>query len=678
MIRNYWNRFTVIGLLLAVITGCSQPKKQTSGINFADLDTTSIPGHDFYQYASGGWLRNNPLKDTDTDRDAFAIAQDSVNDRLKRIITTIAAGEHRQGSIEQKIADLYNLAMDSVKLNNEGYEPLKPLFTQIGAITQKEEIIPMIIELGKVGASPYFIYGALADMANSNMQLLAINQGGLGLGQKEYYLVEAPALVYLREEYKKYIVNLFMLTGLSEQEATQKMKDVIAIEMNIAQASLSNVEIRDMQANNHKMPVEELKSTVPDFNWDLFFNELGLTDLQYVDLRQIEPMKNVAAMLNNIPVSKHVAYLQYTLLKVASGYLSDDFLSVNFDFFGKLLLGREELSPRWKRSIGNMEDLLGEPIGQLYVQEYFSPESKQRVFGMVKNLQGVLADRIQAQEWMSDSTKTKAIDKLNAFNIKIGYPDKWTDYSSVRINKDSYWANVCRIKAWEFAEDLKRVGKPVDKAEWEDNPQTVNAGYNPQHNSICFPAAILQPPFFDMDADDAYNYGAIGMVIGHEMTHGFDDQGRYFDKDGNMTDWWDEKDAEEFNKRVRILVDYFNRIEVLPGIYINGELTLGENIADHGGLMISFQALKNVLKDKPLADKDGFTPEQRFFLSNAHLWATNVRQEYLEYLVLNDVHAINKWRVNGSLPHINAWYEAFNITPKDSMYVNPEERVGIW
>lgn len=678
MIFNYWNRLTVIGLLLAIITGCAQPKQQTTGINLADLDTTAYPGDDFYQYASGGWMRNNPLKDTDIDRDAFVIAQDSVNDRLNRIITTLAAGQHRQGSIEQKIADLYNLAMDSVRLNNEGHEPIKPLFAQIEAITQKEEIIPMIIELGKVEASPYFSYGSLPDMANSNMRLLAINQGGLGLGPKEYYLAEAPELTYIREEYKQYIVNLFKLTGLSEQEATQKMIDVIDIEMNIAQASFSQMEMRDLQANYHKMPVEELKSTVPDFNWDLFFNELGLTDLPYVDLRQIEPMKNVAAILNNIPVSKHVAYLQYALLKAASGYLSDDFLSVNFNFFGKLLLGIEELSPRWKRSIGNMEDLLGEPIGQLYVREHFSPESKQRVLEMVKNLQGVLANRIQAQSWMSDSTKTKAIDKLNAFNIKIGYPDTWKDYSSVRINNDSYWANVCRINAWEFAEDLKRVGKPVDKAEWENNPQTVNAGYSPQSNSICFPAAILQPPFFDRDADDAYNYGAIGMVIGHEMTHGFDDQGRHFDKDGNMTDWWDEKDAEEFNKRVRILVDYFNRIEVLPGIYINGELTLGENIADHGGLMISFQAFKNAMKDEPLADKDGFTPEQRFFLSNAHLWATNVREEYLRYLLLNDVHTINKWRVNGALPHINAWYEAFHISPKDSMYVKPEERVEVW
>ncbi|MDL2210987.1 M13 family metallopeptidase, partial [Bacteroides sp. OttesenSCG-928-M17] len=429
------------------------------------MDTIVHPGNDFYQYAGGGWMANNPLKDSDVDRDAFAIVQDSVNDRLKRIITTLAAGQHQQGSIEQKIADLYNLAMDSVKLNNEGYGPIKPLFDRIEAISQKDEIIPMIIELGKVEASPYFVYAPLPDMANSNMQLLAINQGGLGLGQKEYYLIETPELVYIREEYKKYIVNLFKLMGFSEQDAIQKMEGVIDIEMNIAQASLSNVEVRDLQANYHKMSVEELKSTVPDFNWDLFFAELGLTNIQSVDLRQIEPMKNVASILHTVPVSKHVAYLQYALLKAASGYLSDDFLFVNFNFFGKLLLGRGELSPRWKRSIGSMEEMLGEPIGQLYVKEYFSPESKQRVLGMVKNLQDVLADRIEAQTWMSDSTKTKAIDKLNAFSIKIGYPDKWIDYSTLIIdNNDSYWSNVCSVKAWEFAEDLKQVGKPVDKA----------------------------------------------------------------------------------------------------------------------------------------------------------------------------------------------------------------------
>lgn len=676
-IRNF---ITIAALSLFIITGCNSPQKtqQTSGINLANFDTTTVLSQDFYQYACGNWIKRNPLKSNEAMKDAFSIVGDSINKRLKNIIVHIAANKHQSGTIEQKIADFYNLAMDSVKLNKEGYAPAKSQFDKIGTITAKEQLIPMMVELGKMDIWPYFQYGSLADMSDSDINLLAIGQGGLGLGKKEYYLENNPQIAPLREAYKQYIVNVFKLAGLTDTEAAKKMKDVIDIEMAIAQASLSTVETRDLQANYHKMTLEELKSTVNGIDWDLLFKEMGLKDVKYIDLRQIEPIKEVAHILNTSPLEKHISYLQFYLLNGASPYLSDDFIINHFNFYARMLYGVNEQSPRWERTIGNLNNMLGEPVGEIYVKEFFPAEAKERMVKLVKNLQKSLTERIQAQTWMDDSTKTKAVDKLNAFRIKIGYPDQWKDYSSLDIKDDSFWANVCRVKAWEFADDLNRVGKPVDKEEWEMTPQTVNAFYNPTRNEICFPASLLQSPFFDMNADDAFNYGSIGVVIGHEMTHGFDDQGRHFDKDGNMTNWWSERDEEEFNKRARTLVDYFNQIEVLPGLYANGALNLGENLADHGGIMVSFQALKNTMKENPLENKDGFTPEQRFFLSYANLWATNIREEFIHYIVQNDVHPINKWRVNGTLPHIQSWYEAFNITAKDSMYIAPESRVDIW
>ena len=370
--------------------------------------------------------------------------------------------------------------------------------------------------------------------------------------------------------------------------------------------------------------------------------------------------------------------MQYNLIDAAASYLSDDFVAARFDFYGKVLSGRQVNQPRWKRAVNSVNGMLGELVGQMYVEKYFPAAAKERMLKLVKNLQVALGERIQAQEWMSDSTKVRAQEKLNAFHVKIGYPDKWKDYSALKVEKDSYWANVCRAAKWGLDDMLSRIGKPVDKDEWLMTPQTVNAYYNPSTNEICFPAAILQYPFFDMNADDACNYGAIGVVIGHEMTHGFDDQGRQFDKDGNLKDWWAEGDAERFTERAKVMVDFFNKIEVLPGLYANGALTLGENIADHGGLKIAYAALQHAMKESPLGVENGFTPEQRFFLSYALVWAGNIRDEQIRVYTKSDPHSLAEWRVNGALPHIQAWYDAFGITPNDSMYIAPEKRVNIW
>ena len=427
------------------------------------------------------------------------------------------------------------------------------------------------------------------------------------------------------------------------------------------------------------MSLDELKKEIPGIDWDVYFSTIGLKDVKELSVSQIEPVKEVESIINTVALEDQIAYMQWKLIDTAASYLNDDFENQNFEFYGKVLSGKKEQRPRWKRAVGIVDGVLGEAVGQMYVQKYFPAEAKDRMVKLVKNLQTALGERIQNLEWMGDSTKTKAMEKLNTFYVKVGYPDKWRDYTALNIDKnDSYWANIERATQFEYDYMLDKAGKPVDKDEWGMTPQTVNAYYNPTTNEICFPAGILQYPFFDMNADDAFNYGAIGVVIGHEMTHGFDDQGRQFDKDGNLKDWWTAEDAERFNKRAQVMVNFFDSIEVLPGLYANGSLTLGENIADHGGLQVSYQAFKTATKDQPLGVVDGFTPEQRFFLAYANVWAGNIRDEQIRVYTKSDPHSLGRWRVDGALPQIGAWYEAFNITEADPMFLPAEKRVSIW
>ncbi|WP_455670114.1 M13 family metallopeptidase [Phocaeicola faecalis] len=667
-------------LALTIAAGCESKKEavMASGIDLGNLDTTVVRGADFFQYACGGWMKKHPLTDEYSRFGSFDMLAENNREQLKGLITEIAGQENEKGTVAQKIADIYNLAMDSAKLNAEGIEPIKADLERIASVKDKAEIVPMMAELSHIGIRPYFTFFVDADIMDSKSNLFQLYQGGISLGEKEYYLDTDEATTDIRNKYKEHIVKMFQLAGFDESAARKNMEAVLEIETRIAKASFSAVEQRNPAANYHKMTLDELKKSVPGIDWDAFLSGVGVKGVTELSVSQVEPIKEVEKIINTMPVEKQVAYMQWKLINRAAGYLSDDFVAQNFDFYGKTLSGRKENQPRWKRAVGTVNGMLGEAVGQMYVEKYFPAAAKERMVQLVKNLQTALGERIRNLEWMGDSTKTKAIEKLNSFYVKVGYPDKWRDYTALDVEKDSYWANVKRATKFELDYELAKAGKPVDRDEWGMTPQTVNAYYNPTTNEICFPAGILQYPFFDMNADDAFNYGAIGVVIGHEMTHGFDDQGRQFDKDGNLKDWWTPEDAERFNTRAQVMVNFFDSIQVLPGLHANGSLTLGENIADHGGLQVSFQAFKNATKDAPLGVVDGFTPEQRFFLSYAGVWAGNVRDEQIRLQTKSDPHSLGRWRVNGALPQIGAWYEAFNITENDSMYLAPEKRVSIW
>lgn len=678
---NKKNYVAVATLAFAMLTSCAGQKeaKSTSGIDLANMDTTVSAGTDFFRYACGGWNDAHPLTAEYSRYGTFDELFENSQKQLRELIEGLAAQKNNQaGSAAQKIGDLYNMAMDSVTLNKQGAEPVKAMLDKIAGMKDKSEIVPMMTEMAHIGIGTYFRSYVYADPKNSSLNIFQMGQGGINLGEKEYYLDTDSITQNIREQYKLYIGKLFQLAGFSEADAQQKVADVMEVETAIAKVSRSATELRDPEANYHKMSFDELKKTISGIDWDAYMKGLGIQAPAELNVEQVEPIQEVARLMNTLPLSKHVSYLEYNLLDAAASCLSDDFVAVRFDFYGKVLSGRQVNQPRWKRAVNSVNGMLGELVGEMYVEKYFPAAAKERMVKLVKNLQTALGERIDAQEWMSDSTKIRAHEKLAAFHVKVGYPDKWKDYSKLEIKNDSYWANVCRASEWGFNDMYSRIGKPVDKDEWLMTPQTVNAYYNPSTNEICFPAAILQPPFFNMEADDAANYGAIGVVIGHEMTHGFDDQGRQFDKDGNLTDWWAPGDADRFKERAQVMVDFFNKIEVLPGLQANGELTLGENLADHGGLNVAYLAFQNATKDAPLGVVDGFTPEQRFFLAYATLWAGNIRDEQIRVYTKSDPHSLGKWRVNGALPHIQAWYDAFHITPSDPLYVAPENRVNVW
>lgn len=666
---------------MGTFVACNSQKQQaeapTAGIDLANMDTTANRGADFYQYACGGWMANHPLTGEYSRFGSFDMLAENNRKQLRELIEEIAKKKNEKGTVAQKIGDLYNMAMDSVKRNADGMAPIKEYYTKLGA-ANKAEYAQTLATMRRDGMSPFFGFYVGADAKNSSQNLLEIYQSGITLGEKEYYIDQDENTKNIMDNYKKFIVKMFQLAGEDEATANKKMQNVMTVETALAKASKSNLELRDPQANYNKMSYEQLKKDFPGFDWDAYFGVFGIKDLKEVGVGQVEFVKSAIKYLNSTDAKVIADYLQWNLLTSSASYLSDDFYNASFDFYGRVLSGKEEQSPRWKRSVSVVDGTLGEAVGQLYVEKYFPAEAKERMVKLVKNLQVALGERIDMQEWMSDETKQKAHEKLNSFYVKVGYPDKWRDYSALEINDDSFWENIRRATNFEYDYNISKLGKPVDKTEWGMTPQTVNAYYNPTTNEICFPAGILQYPFFDMNADDAFNYGAIGVVIGHEMTHGFDDQGRQFDKDGNLKDWWTAEDAERFKERAQVMVDFFDKIEVLPGLHANGALTLGENIADHGGLNIAFQAYKNATKDAPIEDKLGFTADQRFFIAYANVWAANVRDEQIRFLTKADVHSLGEWRVNGALPHINAWYEAFGITEKDPLFIPENERVSIW
>lgn len=653
-----------------------------SGIDLTNLDTSVKPAEDFYKYACGGWMKKNPLPAAYSRFGSFDQLALDNNKRINSILTDLLKNTYPQGSTEQKLSDFYKLAMDSVRRNQDGVKPVMPLINELEGAKTVDALHALQLKYAAFGYGVPMGIGFGADEKNAKMNILNIYQGGLVLGQKEYYLDTDSATTAIRNAYKKHVVRMFQLFGFTEADAQKKMENILKVETALAKVSKSRTELRDVEANYNKMTLEEFEKSYPHVNLTKMLNAEGVKTEYFKEMVVGQPsfVKGADDVLAKMTADELRAYMEWDVILSAASYLSDDVQAANFDFFGRTMSGRKEDHPRWKRATSQVEGQMGEALGKMYVERYFPASSKERMEKLVKNLQVSLAERIKAQDWMSDATKQAALDKLNAFYVKIGYPNQWKDMSGLVIDpKLSYYENVQKCREFWNKWDIDyRAGKPVDKEEWFMTPQTVNAYYNPTTNEICFPAGILQVPFFDPMADDAFNYGAIGVVIGHEMTHGFDDQGRHYDKNGNMTDWWTASDAENFNARAEKYADFFSAIKVLPDLNANGKLTLGENLADHGGLEVAFNAYKNATKDAPLKTIDGLTPDQRFFLAYAGVWAANITEEEIRQLTKMDPHSLGEWRVNGALPHINAWYEAFNVKSGDKMYLPENERLKLW
>lgn len=671
----------LIPALAFAVTGASaQTTDLKSGLDRNDMDLSIKPGTNFFDYAGGNWRKSHPIPAEYSRYGSFEVLIENNERQLHDLIEQLAKESHPAGSLEQKIGDLYNLAMDSTRRNREGWTPIKGQLEQVAAVKTLKDLTILSGQLGRYGVESYFGIGVGSDMKDSKMNIVGIQQGGLSLGNRDYYLENDEATQKIREAYKQYIVKMFRLVGDDETTAQKKMEAVFNIEMRIAKASKSMVELRDPEANYHKMTFNQLLNDYPGIDWSTLLLCSGFPAISYVDMGQPENIREIEKLMADTPIEDQKAYMAFKVIENASGQLSDDFRNATFDFYGRVMSGTTQDRARWKRAIGAVQGVLGEAVGKMYVEKYFPASSKERMIQLVRNLQKSLGERIKEQKWMSKETQEKALEKLNTFYVKIGYPDTWMDYSGLTIDPSkSYFENLCQASA--FITDYyiqKDVNKPVDRTRWQMTPQTINAYYNPTTNEICFPAGILQPPFFNPEADDAANYGAIGVVIGHEMTHGFDDQGSQFDKDGNLKNWWTEADRKNFEARTKVMADFFSKIEVLPSLYANGQLTLGENIADHGGLNIAFQAFKEATAANPLPEKDGFTPEQRFFLAYAKVWIDNIRDEEIRNRTKNDPHSLGRWRVNGALPHIDAWYKAFNIGKKDPLYVPAKQRVDVW
>jgi len=676
-----------IAALAITHVGCKQATAQGSKadteniaqkFDIANLDTTAIPGNDFYQYATGGWAKTNPIKDEYARYGSFDQLAERNQEQVKGLIEDLGKTKHEQGSIAQKIGDLFAMGMDSTKLNSDGVKPLQAQLDNINKATTIADIVKLTGELRKHANSPFFGLYVGADDKNSSMNIVQLYQGGLGLGERDYYMAQDSTSVALRNGYLNLIKTQFVNAGYSEADAQKSADAVLKVETALAKDHFKKEDTRKPELNYHKMAVADLNKSVASFEWEAFFDAAGAKNFTEINVAQVKPVATAISLIHSLPIDESKAYLSWCLINSAAAYLSDNFVNANFDFYGKQLSGRKVLQPRWKRAVNTVDGALSEAVGQMYVEKYFPAEAKERMLKLVKNLQVTLGERVNGLTWMSDETKVKAQEKLNAFTVKIGYPDKWKDYSTLEVKKDSYWENIVRANEFDYNEMIKKINKPVDKSEWHMPPQMVNAYYNPTTNEICFPAGILQPPFFYLNEDDAVNYGAIGVVIGHEMSHGFDDQGSQYDKEGNLANWWTKDDSKKFTERAQVLVQHFNKIEVMPGVFGNGEFTLGENIGDFGGLQISFNAFEKTEEAKKGEKIDGFTPEQRFFLSYAGVWAGNIREAEILRRTKTDPHSLGKWRVNGALPHVDAWYKAFNITEKDSLYLPKEKRADIW
>ncbi len=667
---------------IALMASCNMKQGGTPAIDRANFDESVALNDDFYQYATGGWQAKNPLKPEFARYGTFDQLRENNEVRLNDLFASIAESKFEAGTVDQKIADLYTMGLDSTRLNNEGVAPLKSDIDKLMSIVKLSDLAAATANIHTTAGNPLFGIYVSADLLNSNINVLYIDQSGLGMGNRDYYLDAENQSK--REGYLQWLTKAFTMLGW--EDAAVKAEKVLEFETKMAKAFRTNVQLRDVPSNYNPMSKKDFLKRYSKFDWNGYLTQMGIGEFDKIIVGQPEVLDVVFKLFAKEDIETVKAYMAASVVSSAAPYVGDELYSAYFDFFGRQMSGQQEMRPRWKRAMSVPNSLLGEAVGEIYVKKYFPESDKQRMTEMVKNLQVALGQHIDALEWMSAATKAKAQEKLNTFTVKIGYPDKWKDYSSLAIDPAiSYWENIKRASAWYTADNLSDLGKEVDRTRWFMSPQTVNAYYNPTTNEICFPAAILQPPFYNSAADDAVNYGAIGVVIGHEMTHGFDDQGRQFDKDGNMNNWWTAEDADAFKVRTDILVDQFNKIEVLPAkdgqpaVMADGALSLGENIADQGGLRVSYTALHNSFKENggEPAPVDGFTADQRFYLSYATIWGQNIRDEEAARLTKVDVHSLGKNRVNATLRNIESFYNAFGITD-GKMFLPEEERVIIW
>ena len=664
-------------LMTACATTQSEKQEGVPAIDKTNFDESIVRNDDFYQWATGGWQEKNPLKPEYSRYGSFDVLRENNEIRINDLFNEMTKTEAEFGSVEQKISDLYKMGLDEERLNAEGAEPIRKALDYILSINSREELISKIANLHIDGIGAFFYSYPAADLEDSNMTILYMEQGGLGMGNRDYYTEAENA--QLKAGYRTYLSKIFTLAGV-EGDIEKMVDNVMAVEDRLAAKHWTNVECRDIVKGYNPYTFEAFKAQYKGVDWDAYFRAMGVRKIEKIVVSQPSSFANTLATLKSASLDELRAYVAAHYISSAASYLSEDFAVASFEFFGKEMSGTEEIRPRWKRAMSVPNSILSEAVGQMYVAKYFPESEKARVEEMVANIQKAFSKHIEALDWMGQDTKAKAQEKLAAFTVKIGYPNKWKDYSTLTVDPaKSYWANVVEANRWYTADEMSQVGKPVDREKWLMSPQTVNAYYMPTTNEICFPAAILQPPFYNPNADDAVNYGAIGVVIAHEMTHGFDDQGSQFDKDGKMKDWWTAEDRAAFEKKTQVLVDQFNAIEILPGLYADGKFSLGENIADQGGLRLAFTGLTDYAwaEGRP-ADIDGFTGEQRFYIGYATLWAQNITDKEKENLTKNDVHSLGRNRVNATLRNIQSWYDAFDIKEGDAMFMPVEERVIIW
>lgn len=649
------------------------------GVNKADMDMSVRPGDDFYQYAGGGWLKANPMKPEYSSYGVFNDLAETNRKQIRELFENLSKEKHAFGSVGQKVADLYNMAMDSVRLNKEGAAPLQKDLDKVKAFSKKADFTAFIADQHLYMGNPFFGIGVDTDLKNSDLNVMWLSAGTSGLPDRDYYLNTDADSKKKQEAYRAYLSKIFQLSGYKKKEAEKAAKVIYNIEYQFAEAEMSRAEARDYNKLYNIYTIDMLQKNYPAIQWAKYFELMGVKDVKQVILTEPKVMAVAQKLMSTLSEQDIKYYVAGLIIKSSTSVLSDDFVNANFDFYGRLLNGQKEQKARWKRALGFPNSLLGEAVGELYVSKYFAGESKAKMLKLIDNLRKALATRIANLAWMNDTTKINALVKLNSFTVKVGYPDKWRDYSKLTIDPaKSLYDNVAAATYVETLRNLEKFGKPVDKSEWGMTPQTVNAYYNPTTNEICFPAAILQAPFFDVNADDATNYGAIGVVIGHEMTHGFDDQGRNFNADGNMVDWWTAGDSKRFTAAAEKLAAQFDQITVVGDLKANGHLTLGENIADQGGLRISYDAFKTTQQFQEGKDIDGFTPAQRFYLSYGRIWAEHMTEEAIYQQTKSDPHSIGRNRVNATLRNIDTWYDAFGVKEGDKMWLAPAERAIVW